>query len=95
MLERDWSPGDTVVLHLDVSERIVRARAEVADVAGLVARMRGPLLMARENGRLIPYYDVANNGPAPHEVWSDADQFVGLVCPMVLRDPVAIVETDE
>ena len=41
----------------------------MADVAGLVARMRGPVLMARENGRLIPYYDVANNGPAPHEVW--------------------------
>ena len=28
-----------------------------------------PVLMALENGRLIPYYDVANNGPAPHEVW--------------------------
>jgi len=41
-LERDRSPGDTVVLHLDVSERIVRAREEVADVAGLVARMLGP-----------------------------------------------------
>ena len=38
----------------------------MADVVGLVARMRGPLLMARENGRFIPYYDVANNGPAPH-----------------------------
>ena len=39
-------------------------------MAGLVARMRGPVLMARENGRTIPYYDVANNGPAPHEVWT-------------------------
>ena len=69
VLERDWSPGDTVMLHLDVSERIVRARAEVVDVAGLVARMRGPVLVARENGQTIPYYAVANNGPAPHEVW--------------------------
>ena len=42
VLEQDWSSGDTVVLHLDVSERIVRARAEVAEVAGLVARMLGP-----------------------------------------------------
>ncbi len=49
--------------------RIVRAREEVADVAGLVARMRGPLLMARENGRFIPYYDVANSDPTSHEVW--------------------------
>ncbi len=70
VLERDWSPGDTVVVHLDVSERIVRARTEVVDVAGLVARMRGPVLMARENGRVMPYYDVANNGPASHEVWT-------------------------
>ncbi len=53
--------------------RIVRASAEVAAVAGLVARMRGPLLMARENGRFIPYYDVANSGPTPHEVWMDVD----------------------
>ena len=33
------------------------------DVAGLVAKMRGPVLMARENGQTIPYYAVANNGP--------------------------------
>lgn len=52
------------------TERIVRAKGEVADVAGLVARMRGPVLMARENGRFISYYDVANNGPAAHEVWT-------------------------
>lgn len=50
-------------------KRIVRARPEVKDVAGCVARMRGPVLMAEENGRLIPYYDVANNGTAPHKVW--------------------------
>ncbi len=24
---------------------------------------------AEEKGRLIPYYDVANNGTAPHKVW--------------------------
>ena len=40
---------------------------------GTVARMRGPVLMARENGETIPYYAVANNGPAPHEVWADID----------------------
>ena len=73
ILEREWSSGDTVTLALDVSERIVRARPEVADVAGLVARMRGPVLMAREKGQTIPYYAVANNGPAPHEVWADVD----------------------
>ena len=70
VLEREWASGDKVTLALDVSERIVRARPEVGDVAGLVARMHGPVLMARENGRTIPYYDVANNGPAPHEVWT-------------------------
>ncbi len=70
ILEREWASGDKVTLAFDVSERIVRARPEVGDVAGLVARMRGPVLMARENGRTIPYYDVANNGPAPHEVWT-------------------------
>ena len=43
----------------------------MVDVAGLVARMRGPVLMAHENGRFIPYYDVANSDPAPHEVWTE------------------------
>ena len=71
VLERGWRSGDTVSLAFDISERIVRARAEVADVADLVARMRGPVLMASENGQTIPYYDVANSGPAPHEVWTE------------------------
>lgn len=70
VLERKWAPGDKVTLSLDVSERIVHAKAEVANLAGLVARMRGPVLMALENGHFIPYYDVANNGSAPHEVWT-------------------------
>ena len=70
VLDREWRSGDTVMLTFDVSERIVRAREEVADVAGRVARMRGPVLMASENGKTIPYYAVANNGPAPHEVWT-------------------------
>ena len=69
MLEREWKQGDTVVLSLDMGERVVSARPEVRDVAGLSAHMRGPVLLARENGLLIPYYDVANRGPAPHEVW--------------------------
>ena len=60
-----------MTLAFDVSERIVRARPEVTVVAGLVTRMRGPVLMARENGETIPYYAVANNGPAPHEVWAE------------------------
>ncbi|MBR0057308.1 MAG: glycoside hydrolase family 127 protein [Kiritimatiellae bacterium] len=72
IIEREWAPGDKVGLAFDVSERTVRARPEVRDVAGLVALMRGPVLMARENGRTIPYYDVANDGPAPREVWTAA-----------------------
>ncbi len=40
-------------------------------MAGLVAQMRGPVLVARENGETIPYCAVANNGPAPHEVWAE------------------------
>lgn len=33
--------------------------------------MRGPVLMASENGQTIPYHAVANDGPAPHEVWAE------------------------
>ena len=69
VLVREWKKGDMVTLSLDVSERVVRARPEVKDIAGCVAYMKGPLLLAEENGRLIPYYDVANNGAAPHKVW--------------------------
>ena len=66
---RDWRAGDEVELRLDVRERLVRAAPQVKDVAECVARMRGPVLLARENGAWIPYADVANKGPAPHEVW--------------------------
>ncbi len=69
VLSREWKAGDTVALAFDISERIVRARPEVKDVGGLVAHMRGPVLMASEKGRTIPYYDVANSGSAPHAVW--------------------------
>ena len=69
VFDRDWRTGDTVELRLDVRERLVRAAPQVKDVAGCVARMRGPVLLARENGAWIPYADVANKGPAPHEVW--------------------------
>ena len=69
VLDREWKAGDEIELHFDLSERIVRARPEVKHVAGLVARMRGPVLMAREEGTWMPYYNVANKGTAPHEVW--------------------------
>ena len=69
VLDREWKKGDSIALSLDVSRRTVRAHHEVRDVAGCVAYMRGPVLLAEENGRLIPYYNVANSGPAPHKVW--------------------------
>lgn len=69
LLEREWQKGDVVTLSLDVSPRTVRADARVEAVKGLRAIMRGPVVMAEEHGRTIPYWRVANEGPAPHRVW--------------------------
>ena len=47
-LRRAWRKGDTVTLTLDCSPRVVKARPEVADVAGRVALAAGPLVYAFE-----------------------------------------------
>ncbi len=35
------------------------------------AILRGPVVMAEERGRTIPYWRVANEGEAPHKVWME------------------------
>lgn len=47
-LRRAWRKGDTVTLTLDCSPRVVKARPEVADVAGMAALAAGPLVYAFE-----------------------------------------------
>ena len=47
-LERAWSPGDEVVLDLDVRPRLVEADPRVDAVRGCVAIERGPLVHAVE-----------------------------------------------
>ena len=69
VLEREWKQGDAVTLELDVSQRTVRADPRVAALKGLHAVLCGPVVMAEERGKLIPYWRVANAGPAPHRVW--------------------------
>ncbi|NJP48462.1 glycoside hydrolase family 127 protein, partial [Streptomyces sp. PRB2-1] len=47
-LRRAWSPGDEVLLELDMSPRLVRADARVDAVRGCVAIERGPLVYCLE-----------------------------------------------
>ena len=69
VVDREWRTGDKVTLTLDVSPRTIRADARVKDVAGCHAVARGPVVMAEEKGKTISYWQVANGGPAPHQVW--------------------------
>ena len=68
-IEREWKAGDSLRLNFDVSQRRVVADERVKELVGMHALMRGPVLMAEEKGALIPYYQVANRGTAPHKVW--------------------------
>jgi len=71
VVERTWGKGDELTLEVDVSPRIVRADPRVKAVKGLHAVACGPVVMAEEHGKTIPYWRVANEGSAPHRVWLD------------------------
>jgi DUF1680 family protein len=66
-LEREWAPGDQVVLTLDLRGRVLRAPSG----APQLALMRGPILLALDN-RLVPASNTAVSLSA------DADGFVKL-----------------
>ena len=69
VIDRFWKRGDVVRLTLDVSPRRIRACDKVKALVGRTAEARGPIIYAEEHGKVIPFYDVANNGPCPHQVW--------------------------
>ena len=48
-IRRDWQPGDTVELKLDMTIRLLAARPEVRADAGRVAIQRGPLVYCLES----------------------------------------------
>ena len=69
VVRRKWGGVDTVAVALDVSPRKIRACEKVKALSGLVAEARGPVVYAEEQGRVMPFYDVANHGQPPHSVW--------------------------
>ncbi len=69
-LQRAWAPGDTILLDLAMPVEAIRANAAVADDAGRVALMRGPLVYALES---------VDNGPGLHRFEIDASQEFRLV----------------
>ena len=69
-IRREWVSGDTVLLDLAMPVEAVRAHANVADDAGLVALMRGPLVYALES---------TDNGPGLHRLEINASQDFRLV----------------
>jgi hypothetical protein len=64
-LKRGWRTGDIVELALDMPVEAIRAHANVADDAGRVALMRGPLVYALES---------VDNGPGLHRFEIDPAQ---------------------
>ncbi|WP_123042077.1 glycoside hydrolase family 127 protein [Cohnella candidum] len=48
ILDRQWSPGDSIVLQLDMPVEVVRARAEVEANRGRLAIQRGPVVYCME-----------------------------------------------
>jgi hypothetical protein len=63
-LERTWSPGDVVALHLDMEPRLVRADDRVEANRGRHAIERGPIVYCLE---------AADNGAAVRDLWLPAD----------------------
>ena len=75
VVDREWKKGEVLMVKVDVSPRVVRADPRVKAVQGLHAIMRGPVVMAEEGGKEIPYWRVANEGEAAHKVWLSCGQF--------------------
>ncbi len=76
VVDREWRKGDVLTVNVDVSPRTVRADARVKQVRGLHAVLCGPVVMAEERGKTIPYWRVANEGEAPHKVWLEDSKTV-------------------
>jgi DUF1680 family protein len=64
-LKRGWRAGDLVELALDMPVEAIRAHASVADDAGRLALVRGPLVYALES---------VDNGPGLHRFEIDPAQ---------------------
>ncbi|HKS98960.1 MAG TPA: beta-L-arabinofuranosidase domain-containing protein [Rugosimonospora sp.] len=67
-LVREWTPGTTVVLALDMAPRLVSAHPHVDAVRGCLALVRGPLVYCLEQADLpdgVPLQDVRLNAGAP------------------------------
>ncbi|WP_117211072.1 glycoside hydrolase family 127 protein [Allorhizocola rhizosphaerae] len=70
-----WRPGDSAVLELPVSLRLVEADPRIEAVRGCVAVERGPLVYCAETTvadgvtTLVPYHSWANRGPSTMRVW--------------------------
>jgi DUF1680 family protein len=47
-IERDWRPGDTVLLGLPMTVRAIEAHPYVTDNVGKIAVLRGPILYCAE-----------------------------------------------
>lgn len=58
VIERSWTPGDSLVLELDMPAEKVRARGEVESNRGRVAIQRGPVVYCLEQ---------ADNGELPYD----------------------------
>lgn len=69
VVRRAWAKGDGIELRFDVSPRKIVADPRVRATAGLAAWAKGPVVLAEEDGEVIPYWRVANRGPRPHRVW--------------------------
>jgi uncharacterized protein len=63
-LDREWRPGETVLLRLPMPVERVYARPEVSDDLGRVALQRGPVVYCIEE---------ADNGPGLDRIWLPKD----------------------
>jgi len=93
-LRRAWRPGDTVRLNLPMPVRPLKCHPRVAENAGRVALMRGPILYCVEavDNPGVDLRDVIVTGEAGISADFESDLLGGVV---VLRTEVAVVPPDE
>lgn len=87
VLQREWAPGQTVLLELDMPVEAVRARSEVVANRERVAIQRGPVVYCLEavDNPEVEYDSLAISAPQPMTV-NDRPKLLGGVVTLSGRD---------
>lgn len=95
MIERKWSSGDVVEIHLPLETRLISANPRVSEACGRVAVVRGPLVYCAEGidngGRPLKDIRIARTA----KFWVSDETIDGITVPVLVTDAVCRKPGDE